>query len=214
MALRINLYHEIEAAKQERRRDPLKLGMLGVLLIVLLCMGWYGLRYMQVSKVVAERIQAEAEWRDYEKRAAAAHVRTAELKELLRTDTILRQFTENRFFWAPELQNLLQAIPPYVQIDGLSCMARIDEASAEPPKDFSMILSGRAAGEVPLITSEEFRKELAKHFTKGDRKATAEFPSRQLNETSDTVKLSGSTLKIATFTISLGVQGGQKGATK
>jgi hypothetical protein len=36
MALRLNLYHEIERQKQAERRDPLKLSMLGLAVIELL----------------------------------------------------------------------------------------------------------------------------------------------------------------------------------
>ena len=49
MALRINLYHEVLRAKRQQQYDPLKLSMLGLIVVAIGMAGYYFLQLKRSS---------------------------------------------------------------------------------------------------------------------------------------------------------------------
>jgi Tfp pilus assembly protein PilN len=193
MALRLNLYHEIQKEAQARRRDPLKLGIIALLFIGVCFVAYYFLRATQVGTVVSEQQSVESEWAGIEPKEKAARTRAVELNKSITVSQNLVNFVEERFHWAPVLEHIGRLVPGEVQITRISGDLRSNQQC-------QMTIEGVTAGSEPRTIAEDLRTRLASELGKRHSAAAATFVSL---EDGEGLTLKKATLPTATFTIRL-----------
>ena len=199
MALHINLYNEIHKAEQARRRDPLKLaGLLGIAVAILLAF-WYLYRLNTVSEAESQAGGVAAEWTKLEPRQKKA----AEQEQLLlaqsKTNQLLVDRVQNRFYWAPLLQELAAVVPGNIQITTFA-------GDFDPQKGPSVVLSGVSAGQQPRTVAETFRLALQEKLLAAHHEVTVTFDANSLEDSLDLVNVDGQALPTATFKIRLQIK--------
>ena len=193
MALHLNLYHEIQKQQMLRRRDPLKLGLYGVGVVVAFLLFYYFYRLEQVSGVTSQAKKLETEWNLKSPKAKEALEQSAQLSINLKINQSLMEAIENRFYWAPFLERIQKTVPKNVQITHLH--GTMDQ---ETGKGFIEVV-GLGAGPEPRKEAEEFRLSFIEKTLKGATKIESKFSS--LENSDATVQLDGSTLNTALFTL-------------
>ena len=196
MALHIDLYHELRAENRARKRDPLKIAMLGLLLVALGLIGYYGVRLKQVSTVRTKGAEMENEWKVMGDKQEKAKARETELNALLKTTDLLVDRIEKRFYWAPVLGQFLTTVPREVQIVKFE-----GDATADGSKKCAITLQGVSTGTEPRTAAEILRTNLAGDFGQRFPKATATF--KALEDSNDTVVVDGHKRAAALFTSNL-----------
>jgi Tfp pilus assembly protein PilN len=198
MALHLNLYHEIQKQHRAAKRDPLKLGMYGLALVILGFIGYYFLRVAHVSEFTTRLSSLEQEWQNLEPKRKAAEERELELRANMALADSLVKRIEGRFYWAPMLDRLMQTVPREVQI------IRLDASrAADKTRTVSFTLNGVSTGNEPRKVAEDLRTALAAKFEDGHSKSTATF--KLLEDREERVQLDGQALRTATFAIQLDV---------
>lgn len=197
MALYLNLYHEVQTQKLQEQRDPLKLGLLVLILIAAGFALYYFVRLRGVSEIGHKLAQRQAEWAALEPKLAAARAREVEIAPRLQAgDTVVHRINE-RFYWAPILERLIAETPRTIQLQ------RVDGGVAEGPgARVNITLAGTIAGEEPRIDADGFRTALERSFGAKFAEVAANF--RELDEAPGEVTLDGKALRTANFTIALG----------
>ncbi len=196
MPLNINLLHEEQLLLQQRKRDPLKLGMLALCGVALLFVAYYGYRVLGSNEIAHELRDRQHKWATQEPRAKAAAAQEAVLSAKLGQGKAVSQRIEGRFYWAPVLSLLVETVTPNIQI--LSFQGSSDGASAATDR-VTMTIDGIAADAEPRAAAEQFRQALEGRLGKLFKGATASFKS--LDETSATVSLGGRQAPAAKFSI-------------
>jgi hypothetical protein len=196
MALKINLYHEVLRTKKQEQYDPLKLSIFGMILVAIGLVSWYALELTSRSSAVDNFKSKETEYGTLGPQEADAKTREAEYTKQLAMTEKLGKRIEERFYWAPVLEDLALAAPPNVQTTKMA-----GEVSGEGLRRIQISIDGVAAGEEPFGVAEEFRTALAERFGKRFKKITATL--KNVDESPDKVTLNGKTLRTATFSISI-----------
>src|SRR4051812_41079015 len=119
MALTLNLLHEQILEQRQRQRDPLKIGTMVIVAIGVLLFLYYGWNAYQTLAIKAKLSAVEREWAKIEPKVTAAEKRSAELDGIVRTTTVLDDYIEHRFFWAPFLEKLAHCVAPNTQLTSL-----------------------------------------------------------------------------------------------
>ena len=193
MPLTLNLLHEEQKLLQARQRDPLKLGILGLIGIALLFMGYYAYRLVGASSLKSQLQGLQAQWAKQEPLSKAALTQEADLNLTLGAAATVTKRIEGRFYWAPMLEMLQRAVPPAVQVLSFS-------GSNDLVADKVIIgLDGIAAGPEPRAAAEQFRIALADAISKKFPGAVCSFRSRE--ETTNMATLDGKPLPTAKFSI-------------
>jgi hypothetical protein len=197
MAFHLNFYHEVQVQKIQQQRDPLKIG-LAILVFLAALMILFYLWRMQSPAALAKVASARAaEWSALEPKLNQAKAKeTKDSATIAVAEAVLARIN-NRFFWAPVLQSILENTPDNVQIT--SAMA--DSGSEKSEEKISMELTGVIAGREPRIAADEFRLKIEQAFAARYPEATAEFT--KLDDRPDNVQLRGESLQTATFAIAL-----------
>ncbi len=107
MALHLNLLHEEIAEQRQRKRDPLKLGLMllsTIGAIMLLCYMW---KAYQTLSIKSRYSVVQQEWAKIEPKVTAAQKRSEELTRIINTTKVLNEIVENRYYWAPFLAEAL-----------------------------------------------------------------------------------------------------------
>ena len=196
MALHLNLYHEITQQKTNRRRDPLKLGVYGLVLIGICLAGYYFFRLNSVRLAKSDLSRLKANWGEISVKQKLASEREKELVDQRRVVESLRNNIETRLFWAPFLQDFGECVPQNVQITNLAA-----DVTAE--NQLVVNIEGIAAGIQPRSEAESFRVKLAKVF--GERYVRAESTFRSLEDGTEHVQLEGKDLGVASFSIRMAI---------
>ena len=197
MALHLNLYHEIQKQKSQSRRDPLKLGMVGVGVIALCLAGYYCIRLREASVVMDRLDQMQALWDKMEPEQKASEAREADLSKSIKTSDALVQKIENRFYWAPLLDQLLEVTPKNVQITNFNGTAVNDNKVTT----CSFSITGLSSGKEPRRVAEDLRMALRNKFLENHSNVTASF--QMLEDAPETVLLDGKNMPVANFGIKL-----------
>jgi Tfp pilus assembly protein PilN len=194
MPLHVNLYHEVQRQAQARRRDPLRLGMIGLLVIAL----GFVVNYFVVlegAHSVGERYSIlEDEFNKLNPKAKDAKARQAELNdEITASDTMMKS-VDSRFYWAPVLDQLLKTVPRNVQLTHVGADAPSDGKGSDV-----LTIAGISSAAEPRKEAEALRTAL-------DAKLAANFKSvssvfKMLDDSDQVVVLDGHRLSTATFTI-------------
>lgn len=206
MALHIDLYHEIRREAKQRQRDPLKLAMLGMLVIAVGMVGYYLTRMATVSRLGGRAAQVAGEWKMMSEKQEAAKVREAELSEKIKSSETIVQRIESRFYWAPLLEQILHAVPREVQITKFEGGASLDPVTdkAKPNealKKCTMGINGVTAGDEPRTIAENLRTALGTNLSQKYDRVSSVF--KGLEDTADSIQLDGRPRPMANFGINL-----------
>lgn len=201
MALHLNLLHEIDSRQRQRRRDPLKISMIVLVVIVLGLAGYYFLRLSQVSRLADESGSIETEWKSSEPKSKIAKTREAELTALFDLNKSFTDRIENRFYWAPVLEKVLGAATPEVQFIEFG-----GTVNQEGKELCTISLKGLAAGQEPRTVAEELRRALAKKFSDQTGKGQAETLFKALEDSDQKVMLEGKQMAAVDFSIQIGIR--------
>ncbi|MEQ1860121.1 MAG: hypothetical protein ABMA13_09310 [Chthoniobacteraceae bacterium] len=202
MALRINLYHEIDSQRSASRRDPLKIAgyILGVVVVIFAAM--YVLELSRSSALNAKFGDLKSQFDQLDPQAREAEKREKTLMRTLETSEKFVKNIETRFYWAPVIEDVVKAVPREVQIVKLT-----GSVQGEDLKKAQMTFDGIAAGPDPRRVAEDLRQALVETFGKKYKHVTASF--RQLDEGAEMASLDGKSLPTATFGITISLQVGE-----
>jgi hypothetical protein len=203
MALHLNLYHEIQKQKRERQRDPLRLGLMALGAIVAVFVLYYVVRLGQTQVINSRLAAANSEWMKLEPKCKQADSRIESLTKSLALGEALTQRIENRFYWAPVLDRLLQAVPSEVQLSRFDGGVVVDEKTLS-----NITIAGNCVGKEPRKVAEELRTSLTGKMTDKFKSARASFQA--LDDAVESAQLDGKSLPTASFIIRLDIGRGDR----
>jgi hypothetical protein len=196
MALHLNLYHEIQKTKALKRRDPLKISLYGLGAIAAAFACYYFMQLIQMHSLSEQLDKIKAEYDKVAPVAKESKKREDELTIKVKATDALIERIEDRFYWAPLLEQIMRAVPREVQITRLS-----GDLPADGQKRCSITVDGLSAGADPRKVAEELRTSLAETFKPKFKNVTSTF--RTLEDGTELVMLDGKQVPTATFAISL-----------
>ena len=202
MALHLNLYHETARLRQAKRRDPLKLSLFAMAAIAVGLAGYYVMQLNTMSNLSSELTRKKAEYDAIEPQAKAARQREEELSSTIKLSKQLVRRIEDRFYWAPVLEQIVKVVPPEVQITRLS-----GDVQGDDLKKCTLTLDGISAGADPRKVAEDLRTSIADEFAKNYKDVSSTF--RSLEDGKDTVKLNGVDQPTATSAINVQLSSGE-----
>ncbi len=194
MALQLNLLHEEFTEERQRKRDPLKLGVIALCVVGALMLLFYVTKAYQTLAVKNRLSAVEHEWSKVEPKVTAAQKRIAELNSIISTTTVLNSIIDHRFFWAPLLQTLSSCVAPNAQITSF------DGTIADNSR-VTLSIEGTAAAREPRAAAEDLRQLLSERLEKIYGEVTVEF--KTLEDLDSSIALGGATLPMARYTISV-----------
>lgn len=194
MALHLNLLHEEITEHRQRQRDPLKLGMLALMVIGALMAVFYMFKAYQTLDVKRQLATVQRDWAKVEPEVTAAQKRSKELSTLMGTTKVLDAIVGGRFYWAPLLQNLSRCVAPNAQLTS------IDGAVSDDAKTVTLTLEGIAAGREPRAAAEELRQLLSEQLAQSYSAVKVEF--KTLEDLDTLINVAGANMAMARYTIS------------
>ena len=156
MSLHLNLYHEVIKAKALKRRDPLKLTMYALSAVVAGFAGYYVLQAVKLHSLNSELATVKEEFDKLDPASKAAKAREVELSVKLKAGNLLVKKVENRFYWAPLLEQIMQVVPREVQVTRF-----VGDVSGEGPRRCALSIDGLSAGEDARNVAETLRTAIA-----------------------------------------------------
>ncbi len=205
MALQINLYHEVQKARQLKRRDPLKLSIYGLSAIGAMFAIYYVVELGRMHAIGGELARAQAEFNAIDPQAKAAKVKEDEMIAEIRKCDLVSRRMEDRFYWAPMLEQIAQAVPREVQITRLT-----GDVSGDAVHKCTVVVDGLSAGNDPRKVAEELRTALAEKLEPKYKGVTSNFKS--LEDGTELVLLDGKQVATASFAINLQFTSGEEAA--
>lgn len=202
MALHLNLYHEVIKAKRLKRRDPLKITVYGLAAVAALCACWYLIQLMRTYSTNDELKRVKGEFEKVEPLAKAAKKREEELLAKAKASEQLAKRMESRFYWAPVLSEVMQAVPREVQITRMA-----GDITGEGLRRCMITIDGLSAGTDPRRVAEDLRTALADKFSPKYKNVTSNFKS--LEDGTELVMLDGRQVNTASFAINVQLQTGE-----
>ena len=193
MPLTINLLHEEQYLLQQRKRDPLKLGLYALAGVAALFVMYYGWRFVSSSALKAQVRSRQAEWAKQEPAASAAAAQEKDVTTQVAAAAVVSKRIENRFYWAPLLETLVKNVPANVQ---LIVLAGDNDSKTD---SIHLTIEGIVAGDVPRLAADRFRTSLSDNLGKSYQGVATSF--RSLEDTSTPVSLNGKSTPTAHFTI-------------
>lgn len=194
MALHLNLYHEVVKAKALQRRDPLKISIYGLSGLLACFAFYYFFQLVRMHSISEQYARVKSEFDHLEPQAKAAKKKEDELNVLASASTQVVKRIEGRFYWAPLLAELSQAVPREVQITRVG-----GEISGENLRRCALQVDGLAAGSDPRRVAEDLRTAIADKLSSKYKNVTSTF--KTLEDGSETVMLDGKPANTATFAI-------------
>ncbi len=195
MALQLNLLHEEISEKRQRKRDPLKLGIIALSSFGLLLFLYYGWNAYQTIQIRSQLNAAQSEWQKVEPKVTAAQKRAAELHQIIDSTKVLDSLIDQRFYWAPFLSQVAQCVAPNLQVTGL------DGNVVEGDGSIAVTLEGLAAAREPRSAAEDFRQLLSEQLEKNYHEVKVTF--RNLEDLDTLVSLSGVPTPSARFVLNV-----------
>ena len=119
MALQLNLLHEEITQERQRKRDPLKLGIIALSCFGALLFLYYGWNAYRTIQIKSQLNAAEREWQKIEPKVTAAQKRATELHQIIDSTKVLDGLIEDRFYWAPFLAQVSHCVAPNLQVTSL-----------------------------------------------------------------------------------------------
>ena len=203
MALRINLYHEIQRTRKQEQYDPLKISFICLGIIALALAGWYFTKLSETNAVRDQYAAHKAELSKLEPASVQAKLDEAEATKQLQLAETFTKRIEDRFYWAPIMETVSQAIPRNVQITKF--YGDISGVGVgEPIRRVGLNLDGITAGEQPRKIAEDLRLALIEILGKKFKGVTASF--RSLDDSIERTKLDNADMNTALFSITISFQ--------
>ncbi len=196
MSLKINLYHEVLLAKKHQQYDPLKLSLLGLIVIAIGLAGYYFVELAKKSSAVSAYVAKQKEFDKIAPLARGAKLREEELSKQIGLADRLSKRIEGRFYWAPVFELLASTVPKNVQITKMGA-----DVSPDAPRTCHMLIDGLSAGIEPRAVAEELRTALNEKLGQKYKSATAIFKS--LDESNEMALLDGKQVHTAVFSINI-----------
>ena len=196
MALHLNLLHEEILEQRQRKRDPLKIGV-----IILACLGalmflYYSWNAYRTLAIRSRLSAVEREWAKVEPNVTSAKKRSAELDSIIKTTSVLNGYIDNRFFWAPFLQRVALCVAPNTQLTSLEGTAN------EEGKGVSVSIEGVAAGREPRASAEDLRQMLVEQLSQAyGNGVKVEF--KALEDLDTIVNIGGSNMAMAHYILTV-----------
>lgn len=203
MALHINLYHEVLKAKALKRRDPLKLSMYCLAAVVVCFASYYVLQLVKTHGLNSNLAVVKAEFAKLEPLAKVAKKREEELKAQTMAGAIIVKKVENRFYWAPILEQIMEIVPREVQLTRLA-----GTVTGDGLRHCSLAIDGLSAGSDPRSVAENLRTDLAEKFSPKFKNVSSKF--RLLDDGTEMLTLDGKQVPTATFAINVELQFGEE----
>ncbi len=192
MPIRINLFHEEERALKERKRDPLKLGLLATLgLILCQIIYWLFLSGTAAGKN-SEVARLQADWEKLRDSTEAGQSKLDEMKSKLDVYEMLHTKVVRRHFWAPILQQLLEGARLDVQLTEVNCSLSLEG-------NIRLTVHGLTAGQEPRGVAEYLRDATERALKTIHPESAARF--ELLEENPQLMEINGRRFRNARFII-------------
>jgi Tfp pilus assembly protein PilN len=199
MPLHINLYHEVQRQERARRRDPLRLAMLGMLVIAIGFVVNYFVVLEREHEVGIRYAGYQSDFAKLDPKAKDAKSRQAELNsEISASDTMMKS-VDSRFYWAPILDQIVRTVPRNVQLTHVG--ADTPGTGAGPSV---LTITGISSAVEPRKEAEALRTALEARLSTQCKGVTSVF--KALDDSDQVVVLDGRRLATATFTIEFELQ--------
>lgn len=205
MSLHLNLYHEVIKAKALKRRDPLKLTMYALSAVVAGFAGYYVVQAVKLHSLNTELASVKAEFDKLEPTAKTAKAREDELTVKLNAGNLLVKKVENRFYWAPLLEQIMQVVPREVQVTRL-----VGDLAGEGTRRCALSIDGLSAGADARNVAETLRTAIAEKIAPQHKNVTSKF--RMLEDGPEMAMLDGKQVPTATFAINVEFSSGEEPA--
>ena len=196
MALRINLYHEVLRAKRQEQYDPLKLSLLGLIIVAVVMASYYGVQLKRTSDVRAAYSAQKAEFDKLDPQAKDAEKKEAELNKQIDLAEKLTKRMEKRIYWAPLFESVMMTVPANVQLTRLGC-----DSGREKGGVSAMSIEGLAADVEPRAVAEGLRKAIVAKVAAKYPGAAATF--KNLDDSTDHPVVDGRRVSTVLFTINV-----------
>lgn len=193
MPLTINLLHEEQYLLQQRKRDPLKLGLYALAGVAALFVMYYGWRFISSSALSAQVRVRQAEWAKQEPAANAAAAQERDVTAQVTSADVVGKRIENRFYWAPLLETVVKNVPSNVQL-----IVFVGDNDAKT-SNMHLTIEGIVAGDVPRLAADRFRTALTDTLAKKYTGVATSF--RSLEDAPVPVTVNGRSTPTAHFTI-------------
>jgi hypothetical protein len=177
MALHLNLLHEEILEQRQRKRDPLKIGimmLIGCGVMLFLYYGWNAYRTIEIKSRLGN---VQREWAKVEPKVTAAQKHAADLSNTIKATQTLDGYMNNRFFWAPVLEKISRCVAPNVQLTA------IDGQVFDEDKGITVSIDGVAAAREPRSAAEDLRQMLREQLEKNYFEVKVEFKTLEDAET-------------------------------
>jgi len=201
MALHLNLYHEIQTQNLQRQRDPLKLGMLALLVVAVGFVGYYFYRLQGSTGLNNQAARLQTDWLVLEPKQKQAATREGELLATVKLKEALVNRMEERCLWGPVLDIVAQGVPKEVQLKSLEATKVV---TTDKIRVVTFVLSGVAGGVEPRRSAEDFRvaflRRLSERFKSVNSVPKDGF--RSLDDKDERVMLDGQNYPTAAFVVS------------
>ena len=195
MALQLNLLQEQILEQRQRKRDPLKIGMLVLSTCGAILFLYYAWNAYQTLEIKAKLNRVEAEWKKLEPKVTQAQKRSAELTDLINTTRVLDDYIDNRFFWGPFLEKLSRCVPPNAQLTSMEATVLEDD------KGVSIVIDGVAAAREPRSAAEDLRQMLLEQLGKSYHGVKAEF--KTLEDVETVANIGGASVPMSRYILSV-----------
>jgi len=206
MALQLNLLHEEITQERQRKRDPLKLGVLALCVFGAILFIYYGWNAYRTLQIKSQLNTAQAEWQRVEPKVTAAQARATELRQIIDSTKVLDGLIEGRFYWAPFLATISHCVAPNVQITTL------DGGIVASDHSITVLLEGVAAAREPRAAAEDLRQLLIEQLEKKYSNVKVTF--KNLEDLDTLANLSGMPTASARFVLNLTFEQKQAEASK
>jgi hypothetical protein len=194
MALHLNLLHEEISEHRQRKRDPLKIGMMvlaGIGALLFLYYMWNAYRTLEIKR----RLSAvQADWAKVEPKIVAAQKKSAELNGTISTTRVLDEMIANRFYWAPFLEQIARCVAPNTQLTSI-------DGTVGDDKSVHVSIEGVAAGREPRAAAEDLRQLVLEQLGKSYGEVKVEF--KALEDLDTIVNVAGANMPMARFVLTL-----------
>jgi len=200
MPLHVNLYHEVQRQELARQRDPLRLGMLGILVIAIGFVAYYFIALEQSHEINIRYSALQDNWDKIAPKAKAAKDRQDELNAEIQASDAMVKSVNSRLFWAPILDQVLRTVPREVQLTHIGTQLPGDDKSLYS----TITLTGISSAAEPRKEAEYVRTALNAKLGTLFKNVSSVF--QNLDDSDEFVILDGRRLATATFTMQFQIQ--------
>jgi hypothetical protein len=202
MALHLNLLHEEILEQRQRKRDPLKLGVMalcGFGALMALYYMWNGYRTLEIKG----RLSAvQQDWAKVEPKVTAAQKKSEELNGVINTTRVLDAMIESRFYWAPFLGRVAQCVAPNAKLTSLDGNVEVvKDKDNKENKVVNVLIEGEAAGREARGAAEDLRQLLIEQLGKSYADVKVEF--KTLEDLDTVANIGGVSMPMARYILSV-----------